>query len=914
MHIRKWSLHIVAALLAAISLIAFSPATALASPAHGRPGKQLGRYTVLGQKVPGLRGAHPMHPTDGARALDLSIALPLRNADALNALIAAQNTVGSPLYHQYLTPAQFAASYSPDQATVNAVVAFLKSSGLQVGAISPNHLLIDASGSVAKVEAAFDTQISDFSYHGRTVYAPTVEPSVPAALAGMIQNVGGLDNVGIYHHSGDAIATTPLAGSGPGGGYTPSELRTAYDANSLISSDNGAGQTVAIFELDSYKASDINAYLSNYGLGSAKYSNVVVDGASTTAGAGAIEVELDMEVVSAIAPGATQHIYIGPNSTQGVNDTYNKVVTDDTAKVMSTSWGLCEAQSGNSELASLDSIFAQGAAQGQAFFSAAGDSGAYDCNDTSLAVDSPADDPHVVGVGGTTLNTGSGGSYSSESIWANASDTSRSPEGAGGGGGLSTYFSQPSYQSGPGVSNSYSNGMREVPDVSADADPNTGYSVYCTVSAAGCSSTSAWIAVGGTSAAAPLWTALVADANEYLAGQSKPTFGAASAELYTLFNTSQTYAAYHDITSGNNLHYPATSGYDLASGIGSPDAWNLARDAAGGTVSNPPTISSFSPTSGPVGTSVTITGTNFTGATAVKFNGTSASYTVGSATSITATVPTGATTGAISVTTSAGTATSASSFTVTTSGGSAPTISSFSPTSGAVGASVTITGTNFTGATAVKFNGTSATFTVASSSSITTCVPSGATTGAISVTTANGTATSASSFTVTTSGGTTTQLLSNPGFENGQSPWVESSAGGYQIIDPTNPHTGSYSAWLCGYNNCTDQIWQTVTLPSTTTKVVLSYWLYSDTNEASGSPCYDYFYVRIRNSSGSTIKTVQTKCNSNSTNGWVQYSFDLTTALSAYSGKQVQVYFEGTNDVSLPSDFFVDDVALNDTH
>ena len=914
MHIRKWSLHIVAALLAAISLIAFSPTTALASPAHGRPGKQLGRYTILGQKVPGLRSAHPAHPTDGARALDLSIALPLRNADALNALIAAQNTVGSPLYHQYLTPAQFEATYSPDQATVNAVVAFLRSSGLQVGAISSNHLLIDASGSVAKVEAAFDTQISDFNYHGRTVYAPTVEPSVPAALAGMIQNVGGLDNVGIYHHSGDVIATTPLAGSGPGGGYTPSELRTAYDANSLISSDNGAGQTVAIFELDSYKASDINAYLSNYGLGSAKYSNVVVDGASTTAGSGAIEVELDMEVVSAIAPGATQHIYIGPNSTQGVNDTYNKIVTDDTAKVMSTSWGLCESQSGNSELASLDSIFAQGAAQGQAFFSAAGDSGAYDCNDNNLAVDSPADDPHVVGVGGTTLSTGSGGSYSSESVWANASDTSRSPNGAGGGGGLSTYFSQPSYQSGPGVSNSYSNGMREVPDVSADADPNTGYSVYCTVTAAGCSSTSAWIAVGGTSAAAPLWTALVADANEYLAGQSKPTFGAASAELYTLFNTSQTYAAYHDITSGNNLYYPATSGYDLASGIGSPDAWNLARDAAGGAVSNPPTISSFSPTSGPVGASVTITGTNFTGATAVKFNGTSASYTVGSATSISATVPTGATTGAISVTTSAGTATSSSSFTVTTSGGSAPTISSFSPTSGAVGASVTITGTNFTGATAVKFNGTSATFTVASSTSITTSVPSGATTGAISVTTANGTATSASSFTVTTSGGTTTQLLSNPGFENGQSPWVESSAGGYQIIDPTNPHTGSYSAWLCGYNNCTDQIWQTVTLPSTTTKVVLSYWLYSDTNEASGSPCYDYFYVRIRNSSGSTIKTVQTKCNSNSTNGWVQYSFDLTTALSAYSGKQVQVYFEGTNDVSLPSDFFVDDVALNDTH
>jgi len=656
MHIRKWSLHVIAALLAAISLVAFSPTSVFASPAQGRPTKSLGRYTILGHLVPGVRGLHPLHPTDGARGLDLSIALPLRNPDALDALIAAQNTVGSPLYHQYLTPDQFAAQFGPDQATVDAVVAFLKSNGLSVSSVSANHLLIDASGSVAKVEAAFQTHIADYSYHGRSVYAPTVEPSVPAALAGMILNVGGLDNVALYHHAGATTtataamstaatqATAPLAGSGPGGGYTPSELRTAYDMNSLIASDNGAGQTVAIFELDSYKASDINAYLSNYGLGSAKYSNVVVDGASTTAGAGAIEVELDMEVVSAIAPGATQHIYIGPNSTTGVNDTYNRIVTDDTAKVMSTSWGECESASGNSELAALDNIFAQGAAQGQAFFAASGDSGAYDCDTSTLAVDSPADDPNVVGVGGTTLNTGSGGSYSSESVWSDASDTSRSPKGAGGGGGLSAYFAKPSYQSGPGVTNSYSNGKREVPDVSADADPNTGYSVYCTVTAAGCSS-SGWIAVGGTSAAAPLWTSATADMNQYLAGQSKPTFGSASAELYTLFNTSQTYTGYHDVTSGNNLYYPSTSGYDLASGIGTPDVWNLARDAAGATTSGPPTITSFSPTSGPVGAGVTITGTNFTGATAVKFNGTSASFTVASSTSITTSVPSGATTG-----------------------------------------------------------------------------------------------------------------------------------------------------------------------------------------------------------------------------------------------------------------------------
>jgi hypothetical protein len=161
-----------------------------------------------------------------------------------------------------------------------------------------------------------------------------------------------------------------------------------------------------------------------------------------------------------------------------------------------------------------------------------------------------------------------------------------------------------------------------------------------------------------------------------------------------------------------------------------------------------PTIASFAPTSGPVETSVTISGTNFTRASAVAFNGSSAAFTVTSSTQITATVPSGATSGPVTVTTAGGTATSPSSFTVTGST-SAPTISSFAPTSGPVGTSVTISGTNFTGASAVAFNGSSAAFTVTSSTQITATVPSGATSGPVTVTAAGGTATSPTSFTVT---------------------------------------------------------------------------------------------------------------------------------------------------------------------
>lgn len=202
--------------------------------------------------------------------------------------------------------------------------------------------------------------------------------------------------------------------------------------------------------------------------------------------------------------------------------------------------------------------------------------------------------------------------------------------------------------------------------------------------------------------------------------------------------------------------------------------------------------------------------------------------------------------------------------------------------------------------------------TAGGSSTLTVSVGSSVASGTytVTVTGTEGSANHSTSVTVTvgSSGGGGSNVITNGGFESGSSSWTESSTGGYEIVDPSNPHTGSYSAYLCGYNSCTDKIYQTVSIPSTATKIVLSYWTYISTSE-SGSTCYDYFYARLRTTAGSVITTPQQQCNANA-HGWTKYSFDVTSALSSYKGQQVQVYFAGTTDTSLVTNFYVDDVAL----
>lgn len=502
--------------------------------------------------------------------VSVTLTLNQHNAEQVDSFIADLYNPSSPNYKHYLTTEQFAAKFGATAADVQKVTDFATSNGLKVTNVASNNQAVTVSGTVAQLESAFGVTLNDYNNaQGETFFANSSTPAVPSAIAGVVNGVLGLDNEAKHHtHIKKPETQAPKVGSGPAGGYTPTELRSAYDITPLASTYNGTGQNVALVEFDGYVMSNITTYYNKYSLGSPQPQTVLIDGYNGKAGSGQGEVELDIEVINAIAPKAQVYVYEAPNSDQGELDMYQRIANDNTSKAVSISWGECESLANTATMNSLHNILSQMAIQGQSVFAASGDDGAYDCGSYSpnkLDVDNPANDPYVTGVGGTKLTLTSG-NYGSEAVWSNTSQKS------GGGGGLSRIYTMPSWQTGTGVQNTYSNGKRQVPDVSADADPSTGYSIY---------SAGSWTVYGGTSCAAPLWAGIAAVNNQYAAAKSKPALGQANPVLYQMFNTTQPYNAYHDITSGKNLYYPATAGYDMASGIGTPDAYNLIRDING---------------------------------------------------------------------------------------------------------------------------------------------------------------------------------------------------------------------------------------------------------------------------------------------------------------------------------------------
>jgi subtilase family serine protease len=488
-----------------------------------------------------------------------------------------------PLYGKYLSPQEFADRFGPTQADYDTIAAYARSLGLSVTQAHPNRTLLDASGPAGALEAGFNLRMNRYkATDGREFYAPDDDPEVSEFAASRLVGVIGLENANIRHaHSRYSLAQTQgyappnQIGTGVGGGLSPADIARLYNLQSV--SADGSGQTLGLFELAGYDAEDIAGYASYYGLTSAPLRNVLVDGFSGRAGSGDSEATLDIELQIALAPGASQIVvYMGPNTNSGVLRTYNRIATDNLARQVSTSWGLSEAQSGSAFLNAENAIFQQMAAQGQTIYAAAGDSGAYD-NGFALSVDDPASQPYVIGVGGTRLYVRSDQTRDRETSW-NSDNTIR---GGAGGGGVSGVWSIPAWQRAYISEGSLgSTTMRNVPDVSLNADPKTGYSIYYR---------GRWYIFGGTSCASPLWAAYTARVNQQRAAHGIGPLGFANPEIYQAAAGSSG-GTFYDVADGStNLHYPAVAGYDNATGWGSFNGANLLAEMApeGGSGSRP---------------------------------------------------------------------------------------------------------------------------------------------------------------------------------------------------------------------------------------------------------------------------------------------------------------------------------------
>ncbi|GCE28774.1 hypothetical protein KDA_42580 [Dictyobacter alpinus] len=898
---------------AAIALTLFNCLTtqlAMASPQQQH---------VRGQRIPGhavplLEGLTPIGPTAKVQPLHLTVLLKLHDEANLDALLAAQNNPTSPQYHHYLSTQEFNSQFAPTQAEVAVVVAYLRQQRIRINSIAANRLLIDTSTTVATAEQAFAININNYQLQTRVIYAPNVDPYVPDTVNTIIKNITGLNNVAHYRPINLQQRLRPLhPHRGPKGGFTPQELRSAYDVTPLIDAKmDGRGQTVGLFELDGYNPADIATYRQQYQLGPLNASNVLVGGASDRAGPNALEVTLDIEVISAMAPGAAQKVYIGPNDSAGINDTYNRIVTDNVAKVISVSWGECELGSSASRLDTLNTIFKQGAAQGQTFFAASGDSGAYDCNDSgiqSLAVDSPANNPYVVGVGGTTLRTDPKGVYVSEVGWG-GSQLGGLLHITGSGGGKSMHFLSPDYQSGINLTDP----QRQIPDVSANADPATGYSIYRTPKNP---KDPAWQVVGGTSAAAPLWAGIATDINQALLASKLSPLGHALPALYRLYNTPQVYPPYHDIIKGSNLYYQAGPNYDLVTGMGTPDAWNILRD-----LQSSPGLPTQLLQNGGFESGMTPWQEHSGGgfeliSTANPHTSKHAAYLCGYANchdTITQTVLIPAFARRLTL-----------DYWIYIGRGDTSTtcqdnlqIIFQTATGDPINQVQKLCNTDANGWVQYNFDVT-APLTKYVGQKIQVAFEASGTSGPRSNFFVDLDDVNLTSLAVTP--GITTQLIQNQNFITGQAPpWQESSKGGYEIVSSANPHTGKYSAYLCGYPNCVDTIVQTVNLPASTRNAVLSYWVYIGRADTT-TTCTDTFQAFVRPPgspsapTSSTDTEIQKLCNTDA-NGWVQYSFDITATLVPYLGKPVQVGFRTIGSSNPRSNFFVnvDDVSLYVTH
>lgn len=599
---RSRSVPLVAALCAVVGAAIVVAPVQLASAAAIPPVGSSGALVVVQRAASVPPHAVEVGMLPGSTRLSMRVVLEPRDPRALASFIDAVSTPSSPRYRHFLARGQFAARFGPTGAATAAVAGVLAHDGLRVASISQSHLVLSVVGRASGFAAALHAPIERWRLaSGSTGYRLGGAARLPSRVAADVAGIVGisslvepqavalrarpLDHAGrravaregasaagaVTAKDGPASGCASLYNSDIGDAYTPQQIGAAYGLDTAWGDgDDGTGHTIAVLELASYSMADIVAFDQCFGLISdAATTDPSVHDIDVDGGAGpldlssALEPTLDIDELRALAPGATVDVYLGPNGLPfGLVDTLQRIATDDTAQVVSISWGVCERFSDHAQETP---IFEQMAAQGQSVFAASGDSGSSDCIDqaptggpapTGPAVDDPASQPDVTGVGGLTVTSIA---PLDETVWNDCGGAS--------GGGISSAYARPSWQQAPGMPTGGAAGAhaRLVPDLSVIGDPCDG-----TVVELG----GTWTAVGGTSMGAPVMAATTAVAAQRCGASS---LGLLNPRLYAMGRAGGYFNA---VTTGTNETVPQTvaaheyaahAGYNMAAGLGSPN-------------------------------------------------------------------------------------------------------------------------------------------------------------------------------------------------------------------------------------------------------------------------------------------------------------------------------------------------------
>ena len=451
---------------------------------------------------------------------------------------------------------EFAARYGADPAAIEQLKAFAGQHHLTVTEISPERRTVKLEGTAANMTEAFGAPMERYEHEGTQYRARTGPVQLPDDLANSIEAVLGLDNrphvkPHFRYHGGQPQKHAKAVS------YTPVQVAQLYNFPTDV---DGTGQTIGILELGGgYRPTDLQTYFSSIGVKEPNVISVSVDKGKnkpTNANSADGEVLLDIEVAGAVAPGANIVVYFAPNTTNGFQDALTTAIHDATHKpsVISISWGGPENSWTPQAMSAFDTSAQAAAALGVTICAAAGDNGSSDgVNDGANHVDFPASSPHILACGGTNLQGSQ--TISNETVWNDGA------QGGATGGGFSVQFPMPAYQSSMGIQGT----GRGVPDISGDADPQSGYKVLVDGQS---------MVIGGTSAVAPLWSGLIALLNEKL---NRP-LGFLQPSLYGLPAAS---SALNDITQGSNGAFNAGPGWDACTGLGSPSGANLLAALSG---------------------------------------------------------------------------------------------------------------------------------------------------------------------------------------------------------------------------------------------------------------------------------------------------------------------------------------------